>query len=311
MRSKLMLLVSKQLGLSCLDMVVSKLGPQHIHVVTPDDTGDSRSLLPHFQKLAASTRFPFDVLRQPSDLHGLVAQSKPDAVLVANWYWLIAPETLAVAPRGFAGLHGALLPQLRGNAPLVWAILLGLKQTGITLFYLDPGMDTGDIIDQRIFPIGRNDSIAELLLRAECAGLEMLGLHLEGILDGTAPRRAQDSTQASYASARRPEDGFINWNWPAEKVFDFIRAQTRPYPGAFTSLPDGKRVTIWRGAPFSHTFYGIPGLVCQKFNVGVIVACGAGAIVVEECQLANDPVSTGADLLRWGTRLGGNGNVRF
>src|SRR5207244_3974947 len=86
----------------------------------------------------------------------------------------------------------------------------------------------------------------------------------------------------TYVSLRRPEDGRIDWNRSAVEVCNFIRAQTRPYPGAFTHLPPSKLLRIWRATVFPYPYYGVPGLVGQKANNGVVVSCGDGAVVAEQ-----------------------------
>ncbi|MCE5279249.1 MAG: methionyl-tRNA formyltransferase [Planctomycetaceae bacterium] len=296
---------SKRIGLEALKALSRSVGGRVKAVVTADDAADERSILPQFQSHCAAAKLPLSVLHKSSDLKAVVAAQRPHVVVVVGWYWILPPELLAMAPGGFVGVHGSLLPRYRGQAPLVWAILRGETQAGATMFYFDDGMDTGDIVDQRTVPIGPEDSIAEVLAAVQEQTIDMVATHAQGLLEGTAPRRRQNALEATYGSLRRPEDGRIDWSASALEVHNFIRAQSRPYPGAFTTLGDGRELRIWRASVFPMPYYGIAGLVAQPFDGGIVVLCGQGAIIVRDCQTADGQSGPG-DLLKWGARLGGS-----
>ena len=168
----------------------------------------------------------------------------PDLILVIGWYYMIPKSIRDIAPLGCAGIHSSLLPKYRGGAPLVWAIINGEKEAGVSFFYMDEGVDTGDIIGQGAFSIEETDTIREVLLKAENAALHLLEEFIPKMAEGTAPRVQQNHNEASIFHQRTPEDGLIDWTWEKEKIQNFIRAQTRPYPGAYTIIGD-KKVTIW------------------------------------------------------------------
>lgn len=169
---------------------------------------------------------------------------KPDFLLCIGWYYLIPQAFIDMTPIGAAGIHASLLPKYRGNAPLVWAMINGEKETGVSLFYFDDGIDTGDIIAQKRFPIKESDTIREVLAKTEKAGIEVLLEQLPLLAKGEAGRTAQDHSQASVFPRRTPMDGRIDWDWDITRIKNFIRAQTRPYPGAFTEI-GGKKIVIW------------------------------------------------------------------
>ena len=150
----------------------------------------------------------------------------------------------SVAPLGAVGLHASELPRYRGGAPLVWQIIRGETSAGISLFYLEDGVDTGDVIGTLNFPIREHDTIAEAMERSESAAEALIEKFFPLLEKGMAPRLPQDETLASEFPQRSPEDGEIDWSRAATEISNFIRAQTRPYPGAFTRI-GGKRVTIW------------------------------------------------------------------
>ncbi|HEY8187102.1 MAG TPA: methionyl-tRNA formyltransferase [Pyrinomonadaceae bacterium] len=295
---------SKQLGLDALQTMVEAIPGRVAAAITLDDAADKRSVLPKFRAYCDSVDLPLSIAKGPSDLTDLVQKYCPYYVLVAGWYWIIKPSLLATVPAGFLGLHQSLLPKYRGSAPLVWAALRGEKQTGVSLFYFDEGIDTGDVVDQVSFALTPHDTITDVLAKAETAAVELVTRYAEPLLSGTAPRRKQDHELASYGSPRRPEDGRISWNQPASEVYNFIRAQTRPYPGAFTNLAEGKVLRIWQASLFPYPYYGVPGLVGQKHRDGFVVACGEGAITIHEWELdggASMPVDSA---VKWGMRLG-------
>jgi methionyl-tRNA formyltransferase len=294
---------SKQLGLKALQAMVEAIPGRVAGAVTLDDSADNRSVLSPYRSYCQSAGIPLSVVSGPGDLGGIVMEYSPQYVLVAGWYWIMKASLLGAVPGGFLGLHPSLLPKYRGCAPLVWSMLRGDEQTGVSLFYFDDGMDTGDIVDQRSFAVTQRDSIADALVKAESAAMELVTTYAGPLLSGTAPRLRQDHTLASYGSLRRPEDGRICWNQPASDVHNFIRAQTRPYPGAFTYSSEGNILRIWRASLFPFPYYGAPGLVGHKDTDGVVVACREGAVILQEWDLDGGN-SKPVNGLKWGIRLG-------
>ncbi len=169
---------------------------------------------------------------------------KPDFMLAIGWYYMIPKTLREIAPLGCAGIHASLLPKYRGGAPLVWAIINGETESGVSFFYFESGVDTGDIIAQKKFPIAPEETIKEILGKATEASLNVIEEYIPKIARGAAPRIPQNHEEATSFPQRSPEDGEIDWSWEPQKIRNFIRAQTKPYPGAFTIIK-GKKVTIW------------------------------------------------------------------
>lgn len=172
---------------------------------------------------------------------------EPELILVIGWYYFIDERILNIPYLGSCALHASLLPKYRGNAPLVWAMINGEKETGVSLFYLAKGIDDGDIIAQKSFVIDNNDTIREVLNKTEDASIEIVINNIPKILNKTANRIPQNHSNATYYPKRTPEDGNINWNLDSESILRFIRAQTHPYPGAYTYI-NGKKVIIWEAS---------------------------------------------------------------
>lgn len=182
-----------------------------------------------------------------------IAALAPDVVFVVGFSQIIPQALLDVPPRGVIGFHSAVLPGRRGAAPLVWAVVDGLTETGVTMFYLDAGIDTGDVIGTRSFPIGPDDYSADVLRKADDATISLLREHLDGVLDGTAPRTSQEGAEATYTRRRGPADGEIDWSRPAHEIVNLVRALAPPYPVAHTFGGDGVPILVERAR-------AVPGL---------------------------------------------------
>ena len=186
-----------------------------------------------------------------TDYSKAIEKIAPDVILVMGWYYMI-PKTIRVMARyGAWGIHSSLLPKYAGGAPLVWAIIEGCKETGVTLFRMEDGVDDGDIIAQKTIPIEDTDTIREVYDRATTASKELLKQIFVQKKPFTFTPQNKDKTE--IYPQRKPEDGLINWNWDNKRIKNFIRAQTKPYPGAFF-LVNGKKVIIWDADVTDETF---------------------------------------------------------
>jgi len=174
----------------------------------------------------------------------LIEKLQPDLIVVAGWYHILPRSILRLPTLGSVGLHASLLPKYRGNAPLVWAMINGEKMTGVSMFYFTDEIDAGDIISQEAFPIEIGENIADILIKAEQASINLISQNLPLLESGSANITKQDEGSATYFPRRSPADGLIDWSWENVRIKNFIRAQTKPYPGAFTYI-NGKKVVIW------------------------------------------------------------------
>ena len=239
-------------------------------------------------EVAGAASIPVLTVKRGMSDEGLlesVMELRPDAFVVAGWFHMVPCSWRELAPA--YGLHASLLPAYRGGAPLVWAMINGEKKTGITMFMLDDGVDTGPIIGQRSVPILPDDTIATLYSRIETAGLELLRADLPRIAAGNAVPTPQRPSNSDPYPQRGPEDGLIDWSQSAEAIERFVRAQTRPYPGAFTIL-DGCKVHIWRAVVSDHGQDGrTPGRVSRDRD-GYRVECGEGALRLLEVSRGDE-----------------------
>ncbi len=173
-----------------------------------------------------------------------IAALRPDVVFVVGFSQIIPGSILDVPPLGVIGFHTAVLPGRRGSSPVIWAMVEGLRESGVTMFHMDEGIDTGDVIAYERFPIDDHDQAADVLRKADDATLSLLRAHLDGILDGTAPRTPQGDGGSTYTRRRTPADGEIDWSRPAHEIVNLVRALSPPYPLAHTFGGDGVPVLI-------------------------------------------------------------------
>lgn len=174
-------------------------------------------------------------------------QLRIDLVLVNSYSLILRPDILAIPPMGAINVHGALLPRYRGANVLNWVLVNGERETGVTLHYMDEGIDTGDIVLQKKVRIGPHDTALTLrnnLHRAGCRLLSELWFLIEA--GKPLPRRRQDESEACYYRRRRPEDGLIDWRLPEREIYNLVRALVRPWPGAYYYDKTGAKVVIDR-----------------------------------------------------------------
>lgn len=227
----------------------------------------------------------------------------PDLLLVLGWTQLVREELLAVPKIAALGFHASLLPRYRGRAPINWALIHGERETGNTMIVLEPGADEGDIVAQRRIPIGDEDDCATLYDKVAATEVEMLAEVLPQIRRGALPRRKQDPGEATVMPRRRPEDGGIDWSLPSRRVFDWVRALTHPYPGAFTH-DGGRRLFVWRAALAEEGGAAPPGTVRKGGDGYPLVATGDGRVRLLRLQFEGEAETEGRAIWEAGLEPG-------
>jgi methionyl-tRNA formyltransferase len=283
------------MGRDCVG-AASEAGAEIVGIVTlPGPIDPSRSGQVSFAEVAARLRAR---LMETADVNApdtvaAVAALQPQLIFVVGWSQLVREAFIETASVGVFGMHPSLLPRHRGRAPIPWAILSGLARTGVTLFEItDPTADSGAIVGQVMVEIAPTETATSLYDRVTAAHADLLRELVPQLLAGTAPRIRQDERRASVWPRRTPADGIIDWETRAPYLYDWVRAQTRPYPGAFTYLGDEK-VVVWRARPVEGS--GAAGTVVAERPEGPVVACGEGALLLEEVESAV-PLAVGAKL---------------
>jgi len=222
------------------------------------------------------------------------------AVIYSLYYRNLLPEkVLRLAPHGAYNLHGSMLPKYRGRAPVNWMIIHGEREAGATLHHMVARADAGDIVAQRPVVITDDDTALTLYQKIVPAGAAIVREYHPLIVAGRAPRRPQIIAEGSYCGRRRPEDGRIDWRWPARRIFNLVRAVTHPYPGAFGMLGE-RKLYIWQARISNEAGdYGKPGtIIGTALNGGVEIAAGVGSVGLIRVQFEGAPEADAQEALR-------------
>jgi len=180
--------------------------------------------------------------KRTKDYYNVIESMNPDLILVLGWYYMVPKKIREIAKYGAWGIHASLLPKYAGGAPLNWAIINGEEETGVTLFRMESGVDDGDIIDQKKITIDFNDTIKEVYDKAINASKELLKDVFEN--PSKIVFTPQDKSKIEVWPQRKPEDGEIDLTKSSKEIYNFIRAQSSPYPGAYIKCVDNKRLVI-------------------------------------------------------------------
>lgn len=210
---------------------------------------------------------------------------QPDIMVTAAYGQILSDEVIAIAPHGIINIHGSLLPQLRGAAPIQYAVWQGMTQTGITILNTVKKVDAGEIILQESLPIYPNETSGELFDRMAELGGKLIVQALDAIQDGTAVYTPQDESQVTYSAKILASDEVINWSAPASQVHNTVRA-LNPNPVAWTTY-QGKRLKVFKTQISTFSGQGKPGEVVDVTKKHFTVACGTGCVDVLELQMEN------------------------
>jgi methionyl-tRNA formyltransferase len=236
-------------------------------------------------------RYGFDLVEvadiNTESVFDRVRSAGPDLLIVAGWSQLVRDPLLSSFAVGAVGMHPTALPQGRGRAPIPWTLIKGMEKTAVTLFHLVAEADAGDIVDQEPIAVSMRDDATSLYEKVADAHAAILLRAVPRLLAGEAARRPQG--EGDFWPRRKPEDGVIDWSSDVEALYNWVRALTHPYPGAFTSV-GGQRLVVWTadmlrlpqdaGPPGR-----IVGPVWSSRVGGVAVACQGGVVILRTVEL--------------------------
>ena len=203
---------------------------------------------------------------------------KPDLLVVVAYGKILPQAVLDIPTHGAINMHGSILPQLRGSAPVQRSILNHCDEAGVTAMYLSAGMDEGDIIEIRRTPIDPMETTSELMKRLSHIAAELACDTARAIEAGTAGRTPQDNAKATYAPMLSKSMSPIDWTQRARYVIDQVRGLI-PWPVATAEL-DGKTFKIFRVEKTEKTTDKAPGTLLALTRRGLEVACGGGEVLV-------------------------------
>ncbi len=290
---KLVVLGYHDIGYVCLKELLDAGADLRLvltHADSPNETIWFRSV----RDLARERGLP---VLEPADVNApeiveKVRRIGPDIIFSFYFRQMVKQELLDIPRVGAFNLHGSLLPRYRGRCPVNWVLVNGERETGMTLHYMTPKPDDGDIAAQVKVPIADDDTAATLFDKLTASAVDLLDDALPRLLKGKLPRRPQDHAQATYFGGRRPADGAIDWNKDAGAIYNLVRAVTRPYPGAFTTL-GSRRLLVWRAAVEpAPAAAAAPGAILSADPL--VVAAGKQALRIEQAQPEDDILMDGA-----------------
>ena len=236
-------------------------------------------------------------LRAPESV-AEVAAYQPDAIVVMAYGQILPKSVLQMPKLACLNLHASLLPRHRGAAPIQAAIESGDATSGVTVMYMAEGLDTGDILLEKATPILPTDTGGILHDRLGVIAAEALAESLPLLQEGRAPRAPQDESRATYAAKLSRENGEIVWTDAMDKIDRRIRAMN-PWPAAYTFLPtaEGERKLKVYACAMHPEDSGAPGQVLWADRRGILVAAGAGAVLLEAVQLEGRKRMSAKDFL--------------
>jgi methionyl-tRNA formyltransferase len=226
--------------------------------------------------LAREHGVPVVLRTRPDDLRDRLEQAAPDIIVANNWRTWLPPEIFAFPPLGTLNVHDSLLPAYAGFSPLIWALLNGEPEVGVTAHLMNAELDAGDIVVQRAVPAGPRDTGTDLFHKTVELIAPVVTEALALLATGRTDWTPQDRSKASFFHKRSIADSRIDWSWPAEHIDRLVRAQSDPYPNAFT-FHNGRTLRITRASVSAGRYGGTPGRIFIREGDGVVVVAGAEA----------------------------------
>lgn len=220
----------------------------------------------------------------------------PDLIVAVAYGKILPQRVLDIPALGCINIHGSLLPDLRGAAPVQWAVLQDYAETGVSAMYLNAGMDEGDVIDVRKTQIGPNETAGELMDRLAILGAELLKDTVRRIADGTAERHPQDNAKATYAPMLTKALCPIDWNLPAKQILAKIRG-LNPWPIATAEL-GGTTFKVYEARACEPGVEGEAGKPLLLTKQGLAVGCSDGAVLITRLQAQGGKVMSAPDYFR-------------
>nr|WP_246439721.1 formyltransferase family protein [Bacillus benzoevorans] len=235
-----------QLGLSCIEEIYRIGGNLDLLITLKDEKAKNKSGRIYLDDIAIEHNAPLLKIDNINDQEVLNAlkEYQIDWLFIIGWSQIAKKDVLKIPTYGCIGMHPTLLPIGRGRAPIPWPIIKGLEETGVTMFKLDEGVDTGDIIGQGVIKLDKNTTATELYQKVDEMHITLISKYWDDIVNNNITLAKQNEGEATEWPGRKPEDGEIVVGMTMDEADKLVRAVTHPYPGAFYNNGD-KTYRIW------------------------------------------------------------------
>lgn len=235
-----------QLGRSCIEKILDMDGHLDLLITLKDEKAKEKSGRVYIDDIASKYNIPLLKINNINDEEVIdtIRDMEIDWLFVIGWSQIVKQELLTTPKKGCIGMHPTLLPKGRGRAAIPWAIIKGLKETGVSMFKMDEGVDTGDILGQVKIPLSGKITATELYEKVDKAHITLLEKYWKNIVEDTIIAQVQDERQATVWEGRKPEDGEVLHTMTKVEAERLVRAVTHPYPGAFY-MEDDSKVIVW------------------------------------------------------------------
>ncbi|MDP3973594.1 MAG: methionyl-tRNA formyltransferase [Candidatus Daviesbacteria bacterium] len=267
--------------------------------ILEEDSHETERFSSKISQLCEAKKIPFKVCKNINNQYDELSKLAIDLLVVSGWRSIIPKRIIDLAKKGGVAFHESLLPKYRGFAPINWAVINGEKRTGVTLFYLDQGIDNGRIIAQETIEIRPNQTTFDIYKKTIKTSSNLLKRNFSKLITGKVKTKKQNELEATYTCARTPEDGKIIWLNTTERIHNLIRALSNPYPGAFCFIKNKKIIIQKSKTPPQKNWIGkIPGRVVSiNKDIGVEVLTGNGSILIKLIEV-DGKVLNAADYIK-------------
>ncbi len=258
-----------QLGQSCIEKIYEIGGNLDLLITLKDEKAKNKSGRIYLDEFAEKQDVPLLKINHINDEEAINALIKYDIdwMFIIGWSQIAGEKVINTPKYGSIGMHPTLLPKGRGRAAIPWAIIKGLDKTGVTMFKLDKGVDTGPILGQIEIPMEEDENASTLYEKVNIAHESLIEQIWPSLKDGSLKAVVQDDSQATYWEGRKPEDGEIKQSMSVVEVDRLVRAVTKPYPGAFI-IRNNQKIIIWEGHPVDNEISASRNQVLLKLKDG-------------------------------------------
>ena len=293
MNSKIVFCGCSSAGLEVLDFLISK-NFEISHIISLNSQQATQykvSGYASFDEIARKNNipiyFPKTYSLKDNDDISFFEKNNFDLLLLGGWQRLIPEIILSKLKIGGIGFHGSseFLPKGRGRSPVNWSLIEGKTQFILHAFLMTPGIDDGDVITHEVFDINQWDTCQTIYYKISIIQKQILAEIIPKLVSNNFKHIPQTG-EPSYYEKRTPDDGLIDWSKSVHEIYNFVRALTRPYPGAFTFL-NGQRLNIWKSQPFDSKikYESKNGQIVEKFSTGdFVVNCKDGLLLITDYE---------------------------